>query len=264
MRYLLIGLTILYLAAVLGPMVAIVLKIEPRALRVAHSLELVRMALTLTLKTSLIVTLLTVLLGLPIAVCLARLEFRGKSVLDMLVDVPIALPPVVLGVGLLLLWGRRGLLGQHLDALGFQISFTTLAVCVAQFVVASPYFVRIAQSGLQAVPKEIEDVARSLGAKPLRVWTTVTLPLAREAILAATITCWARAVSEFGATLMFAGNFPGRTQTMPLAIYVTMQFNIEDAVLMSAIMLGFALAGFAAAQHFLRRFGRPRVLAGTI
>ncbi|MCX7597924.1 MAG: ABC transporter permease [Armatimonadetes bacterium] len=264
MRYLLIALTLTYLAAVLGPMVAIVLKVDPKTVRVAHSLELVRMALVLTLKTSLIVTVLTVVLCLPIAICLARLEFRGKTALDMLVDVPIALPPLVLGVGLLLLWGRRGMVGQYLDAMGIQISFTTLAVCVAQFVVASPYFVRIAQSGLQAVPRELEDVARSLGARPLRVWATVTLPMAREAILAATITCWARAVSEFGATLMFAGNFPGRSQTMPLAIYVTMQFNIEDAVLMSAIMLVFALAGFAAAQHLLRRYGRPRALAGAI
>lgn len=264
MRYLLIALALVYLAAVLGPMVAIVLKVDPKAVRVAHSLELVRTALILTLKTSLIVTLLTVIVGLPVALCLARLDFRGRSLLDMLVDVPIALPPLVLGVGLLLLWGRRGLLGQYLDAMGVQISFTTLAVCVAQFVVASPYFVRIAQSGLQAVPRELEDVARSLGARPFRVWTTVTLPLAREAILAATITCWARAVSEFGATLMFAGNFPGRSQTMPLAIYVTMQFSVEDAVLMSAIMLVFALAGFAAAQHLLRRYGRPRALAGGV
>jgi molybdate transport system permease protein len=233
------------------------------AVKAAHGYELVRMALALTLKTSLVVTAVSLVIGLPIALCLARVDFRGKGLLNLLVDVPIALPPLVSGVGLILLWGRRGLLGHYLDAMGFQISFTTLAVCISQFVVASPYFVRIAQSGLQAVPRELEDVARSLGARPARVWATVTLPLAAQAILAATVTCWARAVSEFGATLLFAGNFPGRTQTMPLAIFVTMQFDLDSAVLMAAVMLAFALAGFAVAQHFLRRFAIAPVARGA-
>jgi molybdate transport system permease protein len=258
MRHVLILLTIVYLLAIIGPLVAIVLQIEPDSLKVVHRYDMILQALTLTLKTSLVVTVAALVLGLPIALCMARVEFRGRALLDMLVDVPIALPPVVTGVGLLLLWGRRGLLGHYLDAWGYPISFTTLAVIISQFVVASPYFVRIAQSGLQAVPRDLEDVARSLGASPLRVWLTVTLPMAGSAILAGLVTCWARAIGEFGATVIFAGNFPGRTQTMPLAVFMTLQFDIPGAVLMATVMLVFAVAGFAVAQVLLRRF-RPHM-----
>ncbi len=256
MRHVLIFLTIIYLLAIIGPLVAIVLQIQPDSLKDAHRYDTIVQALTLTLKTSLVATLAALILGLPIALCMARLEFRGRALLDLLVDVPIALPPVVMGVGLLLLWGRRGLLGHYFDAWGYPISFTTLAVMIAQFVVASPYFVRIAQSGLAAVPKDIEDVARSLGASPLRVWCTVTLPMASTAILAGLVTCWARAIGEFGATLIFAGNLEGKSQTMPLAVWTTLQYDIPGAVLLATIMILFAITGFAVAQVLLRRF-RP-------
>jgi molybdate transport system permease protein len=259
MRYVLILLTIIYLLAILGPMVAIVLQIQPDSLKDAHRYDTIVQALTLTLKTSLVVTFAALILGLPIALCMARVEFRGRALLDMLVDVPIALPPVVTGFGLMLLWGRRGLLGHYFDAWGYHIPFTTLACMISQFVVASPYFVRIAQSGLSAVPKDLEDVARSLGASPLRVWLTVTLPMASTAILAGLVTCWARAIGEFGATVIFAGNFPGRTQTMPLAVFLTLQYDIPGAVLLATVMIVFALVGFAVAQMLLRRFNRPHM-----
>ena len=198
------------------------------------------------------------------AICLAQANFRTRGLLNLLVDVPISLPPVVIGVGLLVVWGRRGLIGQFLDAYGIHISFTTLAVCMAQFVVASPYFVRIAQSGLQAVPMELEEVARSLGASQLKVWATITVPMASRAIFAGLVTCWAWAIGEFGATLVFAGNFPGRTQTMPLAVFIALQLDLSAAMVLATFMLAFAVAGFAVAQYLLHRFATNHVAAEVV
>jgi len=213
---------------------------------------LLRETFWLTVRSSLIALAASIVLGLPTALCLARLQFRGKAVMDALVELPIALPPLVMGVALLLTWGRRGLLGQYLAAAGMPLSFTPLAVVVAQFVVASPFFVRITRAALEQVPRSLEEASLTLGRSPLMTYLLVTLPLAGRGILSATLTCWARAMSEFGATIIFAGNFPARTQTIPLAIFTTMQFDMEGAIALTQVALGFSVLTFLAAQLGLR------------
>ena len=245
---LLIALTVAYLLVVIGPLATLAFHAPPAATLTPEVREAVREALLLTLRSSVLATGLALVCGLPAALALARLEFRGKRLANALVEVPIALPPVVMGVALLLTWGRQGLLGQHLSGAGITLSFTFLAVVIAQFMVASPYFVRIARNAIEAVPRALEDASLSLGAGPLRTYLQVTLPLARNGLLAGVVTCWARAMGEFGATILFAGNFPGRTQTMPLAIYTTMQYDLDAAVALALIMVGFSLLAFLAAQ----------------
>jgi molybdate transport system permease protein len=262
LRILLIGLAVVYLLLAVGPLVGLFLYAPLADIMTQETRTVVWRALALTLRSSVVATAAAVLLGLPAAVCLARLEFRGKNILNALIEVPIALPPVVMGVALLLTWGRRGLVGQVLTDYGVPLSFTSTAVVIAQFVVASPYFVRIAKTAIGEVPRALEDASMSLGAGPLRTYLKVTLPLARTGVLAAIVTCWARAMGEFGATILFAGNFPGRTQTLPLAIFTTMQYDLGAAIALALVMLGFSLVAFVAAQvglnaAHLRASGEP-------
>src|SRR5207237_10335182 len=149
---------------------------------------------------------------------LARRNFPGKAVVDLLVDLPIVLPPTVAGVALLVAFGRRGTIGRHFDAIGFDLAFTTAAVVLAQLFVSAPYYIRTVKAGFESVSPDFEGVAATLGASPLRIFWRIVLPLAWPSVLAGAILCWARALSELGATLIFAGSFSGRTQTMPLAI----------------------------------------------
>jgi molybdate transport system permease protein len=205
-----------------------------------------------------VATLLAVLLGTPLAYLLARFSFRGREVLDTLVDLPITIPPVVAGVALLLAFGRRGLLGRHLDVLGVSVAFTTVAVVMAQLLIASPFFVKAARAGFESVDTRLEAAARTLGASPWRVFWTVTVPLARPALLSGVVLAWARALSEFGATMMFAGNFPGRTQTLTLAVMTALESDLETAVAVSALSLGLALVALLAAKRMAGRWSVPR------
>jgi molybdate transport system permease protein len=236
---------------------ALVLVVPPRELvgHVASPLALT--ALWLTIKTTLVATLLCVVLGTPLAYLLARHSFRGRDLVDTLVDLPITIPPVVAGVALLLAFGRRGLLGRHLDVFGMPVAFTSVAVVMAQVFIASPFFVKAARAGFEAVDPRLEGAARTLGATPWRAFWTVTVPLARPALLSGVVLAWARALSEFGATMMFAGNFPGRTQTLTLAVMSAMESDLPTAVAVSALSLGLALASLLVGRHLAGRWSTP-------
>ena len=242
--------TVVYLLFTVGPLAGLFTYAPCSALLCPSTLEIARRALGLSLRCSLIATGIAFMIGLPAAIYLARGPSRGRVLLDSLVELPISLPPLVLGVALLLVWGRRGLFGQHLAE---PISFTATAVVIAQIVVAAPFFVRIAKTSIEHVPHSLEEASRTLGAGTFQTYLRVTLPLARAGILSGIVTCWARAMSEFGATIMFAGSFPGRTQTLPTAIYMTMQHDVSASVGLSVIMLIFSAASFVVAQTCIAR-----------
>jgi len=212
-------LTLIFVAFVAVPLLALGWRaLESGELQDNITSDLVVDAMRLSAITSTIALVLALLFGTPVAYLLARRSFPGKAALDLLVDLPIVLPPTVAGVALLVAFGRRGVLGQHLDALGLDVAFTTVAVVLAQTFVSAPFYIRAVKAGFESVSPEYEGVAATLGAGPLRIFWKITLPLAWPSVVAGAILCWARALSELGATLVFAGNFSGRTQTMPLAI----------------------------------------------
>lgn len=211
-------------------------------------------ALVLSLVTTAVSLGVTVALGLPLAVVLARRRFRGKGLIEALVDLPIVLPPSVAGLALLLVFGRRGLLAPPLDLLGVTVPFTTIAVIVAQVFVSAPFFIRAARSGIAAVDRDFEDAARVDGASEGQVFRAVTVPLAGPALAAGLVLAWARSLGEFGATIMFAGNIEGRTQTLPLVVYGEFQGGDVDAsVAAAAILVIAAFAVLLAARLFRSR-----------
>lgn len=216
-------------------------------------------ALGLTLTTTLVSTFLCVALGLPVAYLLARHSFRGKALLEALFDLPVIVPPVVVGLALLLAFGRQGWIGRYLDVMGIQIAFSQIAVVLAQTVMASPFFVRTARAGFEAVDERLEQAAWSLGASPRRTFWTISVPLATPSLLAGALLAWARALSEFGATIMFAGNFPGRTQTLSLAVMSAMQSDLDTAVAISVLALTLGVIALFATRWAVRRSG----LAGS-
>lgn len=195
----------------------------------------VQAALRLSVVTSLVSTLLCIAMGLPVAYLLSRFSFRGRALVDTLIDLPMTLPPVVAGVALLLAFGRMHLLGRYLHAWGIQIPFTTTAVVLAQTFMAAPFFIRAARAGFSSVPVTLEHAAMTLGRSRWGVFWSVSVPLARPALLAGVVLAWARALSEFGATMLFAGNLPGVTQTLPLAVMAA--FDTGDLPLAAAISL---------------------------
>ena len=200
-------------------------------------------ALWLSLSTATVATLVSLLLGVPLAWLLARTEFPGRRLVRAVVTVPLVIPPVVGGVALLLVLGRNGLLGQHLDAwFGITIPFTPAAVVLAQVFVAMPFLVISVEGALRGADRRYEEAAATLGASRVTVFTRVTLPLVLPGIGAGAVLCWARALGEFGATITFAGNFPGTTQTMPLAVYMAMQRDPEAAIVLSLVLLLVSLA----------------------
>ncbi len=210
-------------------------------------------ALRLSLLTSLIVLLLALLLGSPLALVLARQRWRGIGLLDSLVDLPIVLPPAVAGLALLLTFGRRGLLGTPLAAAGIELPFTTAAVVLAGLFVAAPFYVRAARSGFLSVPRELEEAARVEGASEWQVFRFVSVPVAAPALFGGAILCWARALGEFGATIMFAGQFMGRTQTMPLAIYAALESDLDAALALSVLLLAISFALLLLFRRWLRQ-----------
>ena len=205
-------------------------------------------ALTLSLWTSTIAVVLVVVFGSPLAWILARRRFRGKALAETLVDLPIVLPPSVAGLALLLVYGRRGLLGGTLEMAGVSIAFSTIAVIVAQAFVAAPFFIRAARTGLAGVARELEEAAAVDGARPRAVVRHITIPLAGPAIGAGLVLAWARALGEFGATIMFAGNIEGRTQTLPLLVYAEFQGSLDAAVAAAAVLIMAALGVLVAVR----------------
>jgi molybdate transport system permease protein len=208
-------------------------------------------ALALSLVTTAISLLVTVALGLPLAFVLARRRFRGKGLLEAVVDLPIVLPPSVAGLALLLVLGRRGLLGAPLAVLGLSIPFTTLAVILAQTFVSAPFFIRSARTGFAGVDRDLEDAARVDGASERELFRAITVPLAGAALAAGLVMSWARSLGEFGATIMFAGNVEGRTQTLPLVVYGEFQGGSLDASIAAAAILVLAAFGVLVAVRVM-------------
>jgi molybdate transport system permease protein len=231
------------LVGLLGlPIVALVLRVPPGELLERFQEPALLEALRLSLFTSVAATLAVILLGLPVAYLLATRTFPGKRVLEALLELPMVLPPTVAGVGLLLAFGRQGLAGGALAALGLSIPFTTLAVIIAQVFVAAPFFIAATRAGLVEVDRRYLDAAATLRSSPARTLLRVMLPLAFPSLLAGAAMTWARALGEFGATITFAGNMPGVTQTMPLAVYLALQTDLDAAVAMSVLLLVLSLA----------------------
>jgi molybdate transport system permease protein len=208
-------------------------------------------ALGLSLATTAVSLVFTVMFGLPLAFVLARRQFRGRWLLEAIVDLPIVLPPSVAGLALLLVLGRRGLLGVPLDVLGIEIPFSTLAVIVAQTFVSAPFFVRSARTGIAGVDRDLEDAARADGASERRLFREITVPLAGAALAAGLVMSWARALGEFGATIMFAGNIEGRTQTLPLLVYGEFAGGSLDTSIAAAAILALAAFGVLLAVRVL-------------
>ncbi|MDG4831984.1 ABC transporter permease [Solwaraspora sp. WMMD1047] len=195
-------------------------------------------ALWLSLRTASVATGLCLVLGVPLAWLLARVEFPGRRLVRALVTVPLVLPPVVGGVALLLVFGRRGIVGSWLDTtFGITLPFTTTGVVLAEAFVAMPFLVISVEGALRGADTRYEEAAATLGAGRWTTFTHVTLPLVAPGIAAGAVLCWARALGEFGATITFAGNFPGRTQTMPLAVYLALETDLEAAIVLSLILL---------------------------
>jgi molybdate transport system permease protein len=180
----------------------------------------------------------SLVLGVPLAWVLARAEFPGRRLVRALVTVPLVLPPVVGGVALLLVFGRRGLVGSWLDAtFGVSLPFTTAGVVVAEAFVAMPFLVISVEGALRGADARYEEAAATLGASRWTAFRRVTLPLIAPGVAAGAVLCWARALGEFGATITFAGNFPGRTQTMPLAVYLALEQDLDAAIVLSLLLL---------------------------
>jgi molybdate transport system permease protein len=216
-------------------------------------------ALALSARVGVTATMLGLPLGIALAWTLARRDFRGRTLVETALSLPLVLPPVVTGYFLLVVLGRNGWLGGILDDLGIPLAFTWRGAAVASGVLGFPLMVRTIQVAVAAVDPGLEKAARSLGAGPVRVFFTVTLPLARTGILAGAILAFARSVGEFGATITFAGNIPGETRTLPLAIYTLLQSPGGEA---AAARLGVLSALLAAAALFLGEWIRRRGLKG--
>jgi molybdate transport system permease protein len=236
------------------PVAAILIKVA-RATAPLDALgsPVVTEALRLSLVTSSISAVVAAVLGTPVAFLLARYRFPGRAVVDSLVDLPMVLPPAVAGLGLLMAFGRRGVLGGALDVLGLELAFTTAAVVMAQTFVAAPFYIRSAKAGFEGVDRELERVSATLGSSRLRTFFRVTVPLAGPALMGGAVMAWARALGEFGATIMFAGNTIGRTQTMPLAIYIAFQDDLTASLVLAGILV---VVSFAVLFTFKALLGR--------
>ena len=237
----------------LVPLVALLLRIPVERLVDNLRDRAVVQAISLSMATTAITVLITLVGGTPLAYLLARRHFRGRTALDTLIDLPMVLPPSVAGIALLVAFGRRGLLGQYLSDAGVEVAFTQTAVVLAQTFVAAPFYIKAATAGFAGVDGDLEQAAAIDGATSPQIFRYVTLPLARTALIGGAVMTWARALGEFGATIIFAGNFPGRTQTMPLAIYIGFELDLNVALTLSAILLGTSFAVLFVVKRILRR-----------
>ena len=213
----------------------------------------VTQAIRLSLVTSLATTLVTILFGTPVAYLLAQPNIRVHNLVDTLIDLPIVLPPSVAGVALLLAFGRRGLLGGWLTAAGISIPFTMIAVIMAQTFVAASFYIKAAAIGFSSLEPELKQAAELDGANRWQTFWYVNVPLAWTALLSGSVTTYARALGEFGATIIFAGNFPGRTQTMPLAIYLGFEIDLDVALTLAIILVGFSFSALLIIKGILHR-----------
>jgi len=258
-RWLAVAASAALLAFLALPFLGLLARVSPREFVARLADPAVLEALRLSLVTSGAAAVVILMLGTPLAWLLATREFRGKRLIEVLVDLPMVLPPTVAGFALLMAFGRLGIAGRSLDAFGIQLPFTTLGVVVAQVFMAAPFFVAPARAGFMGVDRRLLDAAATLRASEPFTFFRVVLPLARPALVAGVAMSGARALGEFGATITFAGNMPGSTQTMPLAVYVALQSDLDTAVVLSVLLLamsfGLLLGLRAAPAGFL--WNRP-------
>jgi len=240
------------LALLLLPILALVLKTPPATLLRYLGRSSTLQAISLSLVTSTATASIVIVLGLPLAYVLARRRFRGQRLVEVLIDLPTVLPPAVAGLALLMAFGRRGVMGAWLQTLGIEIAFTPLAVMMAQMFVAAPYYIKTASVGLAGVSVDLEHAAALDGAGSLQILRHITLPLAWRGIVGGIVLCWARAMGEFGATIIFAGNYPGRTQTMPLAVYLGFEIDLNQALTLGVILLVLSFSLLLAVRAILR------------
>ncbi|MCP4499646.1 MAG: molybdate ABC transporter permease subunit [Deltaproteobacteria bacterium] len=234
----------------LGSLLLLVLVLPLFALLISSSLADLRAglehrlffpALWLSARTTAICLFVVVLTGTPLAWWLARTDKKVARVVELFVDIPIVLPPAVVGVGLLEAFGRNGLLGPSLDVMGVSLPFTTAAVVMAQVVVAGPFYVQSAVASFRKMDSELLMVAQTLGATSTEAFFRIALPASFSGLMGGAALCWARSIGEFGATLLFAGNLSGRTQTMPLAIFTTLESDVRAALALSLVLAGVSI-----------------------
>ena len=237
------------------PIVALLLRAEPGQLLASLRDEQVLQAIGLSLRTTLITVALTLALGTPVAQILARRHVRFHRAIDTLIDLPTVLPPSVAGIALLLTFGRLGLLGGALEAAGIRIAFTPLAVVLAQTFVAAPFYIKSAAIGFAGVDAELKSAAMIDGANAWQVFRSVVVPLSWTALVSGSVLTWARALGEFGATILFAGNLVGQTQTMPLAIYLGFEIDLDMALTLSVILIGLSFVSLIVVKALLPREG---------
>jgi molybdate transport system permease protein len=251
------GLAVAALALLVGfislPLLSLVLWTVDKEAWQAMASPVAMDALLLSVRTTAMTMAFLLLVGTPAAYILARVDFRGNRVINTLIDIPVVLPPSAAGIALLLTFGRLGLVGKYLDVFGVTLSFTTAAVVMAEIFVAAPFYVRQAATGFGAVDRTVEEAALVDGASRSGVFFKVTVPLAFPALVAGALTAWARALGEFGATIIFAGSFRGITQTIPLAIFAEFQSDIDVAVALSVLVLGFAFVVILVVRYLTRK-----------
>jgi len=236
------------------PLAALYLHASPARLAAAFASPAAVAALRISLETTAASLALTIAFGTPLAYALARGAFAGRTAIDALVDLPIVVPPAVAGLALLFVFGRYGLAAPALDALHVRVAFTTAAVVLAQLFVGTPFYVRAARAGFASVDRLYEEASATLGLGPLRTFAAITVPLALPALAGGAVLAWARALGEFGATIMFAGNLQGVTQTLPLAVYLGLENgDIDLAAALAVLLVTIAIAVVAAARALERR-----------
>jgi molybdate transport system permease protein len=247
------SISLVFILFILLPLAAIFVNLSPGAVFMELHNSSVLDAMKVGLATSSLATIMSFAFGVPTAYLLATRDFRGKSLVDALLDLPMVLPPAVAGLALLLAFAPRGLLGPALLHLGIILPGNIFAVVLAQLFVASPFILRSAKTAFENVPRKLVDNARILTPSGVRVFLTVTLPLSMYGVMTGLVMTWARSMGEFGATLMFAGNLPGVTQTMPLAIYMLMAQDPLASNLLSAILVVISFFVLALFKLFDRR-----------
>lgn len=239
-RLVLVSVIAVALAFLFLPLLSVFLTKSPLEIIADLNTGVAYQALVLSLQTTLVSLAITVVFGTPLALWVAKSTFRGKRFLEVALQMPIVSPPAVAGVGLLLIFGSAGLLGETFSVFGVSVAFTVAAVVMAQTFIAAPFYIMMARQAFEAVDDELLVVSRTLGVTPWRTFWRVMVPLSLPGLLSGAALSLARALGEFGATIVFAGNLPGSTQTMPLAIFTVMQSDFEVAVSISALLLSVA------------------------
>ena len=252
--------TFLYVGFIGLPVLALLVRAaQQESFLASLTSDLALSALRLSLVTSSITMAIILMVGTPFAYMLARGNSLFLKLIDSLVELPIVMPPVVAGVAMLMAFGRQGILGSTLAQLGINLPFTTAAVIFAQMFVAAPFYIRSAKLGFQSVARDYEDVSQTLGVSPWRTFWRLTLPMSGSSVLTGIALSWARALSEFGATIMFAGNLMGKTQTMPLAILTAMESSLDTALALAVLLLAGSVTILVGLGVLTRRQWREQV-----